>query len=117
MASGLCVIVGQDPAYDPYHLDKTLIKLIQPATDEISGALNELTTDPELRREMATYSRRYASANFSWRRHIDRLLATYASEVERKVQKGPIAPAAVDVPSTGEVAAPADPVAEPSVGL
>lgn len=81
MASGLSIIVGDDPAYQPYNLNESLVKLVRPYVREILSALQAVAADADLRQQMASYSRRYALTYFNWRTHIAELTAIYRSQL------------------------------------
>ena len=81
MASGLPVIMGDDPAYGPYGLDESLVRFVQPSSEDLRKTLDVLAADGELRRRMARYSRQYALDNFSWHKHIEELGSIYRTEV------------------------------------
>jgi D-inositol-3-phosphate glycosyltransferase len=80
MASGLPAIVGDDPAYGPYDLDSSLLKLVSPDTESISASLALVAADPELRADMSNYSRLYALKNFDSTAHVEVLLDVYRRE-------------------------------------
>jgi D-inositol-3-phosphate glycosyltransferase len=77
MSSGLPVITTDDPGYDIYRLDRSLVRLITPSSDGVRSALEELAGDRELRGRMSEYSIRYAQEHFRWNAHVDRLTAVY----------------------------------------
>ena len=73
MSSGLPVITTDDPGYDIYRLDRSLIRLITPSSDGVRAALVELAGDAELRGRMSEYSIKYAQENFKWTTHVENL--------------------------------------------
>jgi glycosyltransferase involved in cell wall biosynthesis len=77
MASGLPVIMTNDPAYDVYQLDNTLVKLVDPSSESIGGTLASIAVDCDLRRNMARYSRRYALQNFNGSIKVAELMDMY----------------------------------------
>jgi glycosyltransferase involved in cell wall biosynthesis len=81
MASGLPVIMTDDPAYDLYELDKTLVKLVASDGESIGDALASTAADPELRRVMGAYSRRYALENFDERTKVVELMEMYGHQL------------------------------------
>jgi glycosyltransferase involved in cell wall biosynthesis len=81
MASGLAVIMTDDPAYDMYHLDRSLVKLIDPSVESVGAALAALAADPELREAMATYSRLYTLKNFELASNVADLTGIYRRHV------------------------------------
>lgn len=83
MACGLPIVVGEDEAYEPYKLDRSLMKLVRPEADELSKALREVAASPSLREDMARYSRQYALENFSWSHHINELMKVYDTAISR----------------------------------
>lgn len=82
MASGLPVIISDHPGYDLYHLDKSLISLIQPEVAVIQRTLQVLVADGGLRQEMAKYSSSYAQKHFNWETNIATVQELY-HEVRR----------------------------------
>jgi D-inositol-3-phosphate glycosyltransferase len=78
MACGLPVITTADPAYDPYKLDKSLLKLVEPPIRRFHAALQIAANDPALRLEMGRYSRAYAVENFDLGTHVSQLLSIYS---------------------------------------
>lgn len=77
MASRLPVVISQNPGYDVYHLDDSLLLQIQPNIATIRSTLLRLAEDSSLRRRMAEYSRRYAVEHFSWDKNISHLARVY----------------------------------------
>jgi glycosyltransferase involved in cell wall biosynthesis len=75
MASGLPIVTTRDPGYAMYGLDDDLVRLLDAGTGNFGTAVDELLADPGHRDKMARYSREFAEANFTWRRHVDDLLA------------------------------------------
>jgi rhamnosyl/mannosyltransferase len=78
MASGLAIVLGDDPAYEPYGLDRSLVQLIRPDMVEIREVLRRTAKDEALRRDMAAYSREYALKHFDWEVHVAQLLSLYS---------------------------------------
>jgi D-inositol-3-phosphate glycosyltransferase len=81
MASGLAVIMTDDPAYAPYGLNELFVKLIEPSADRVGAALQAITDDSQLRQEMARYSRAYALEHFDLSAHVAQLLSIYESQI------------------------------------
>jgi glycosyltransferase involved in cell wall biosynthesis len=81
MASGLAVIMTDDPAYAMYHLDRSLVKLIDPSVESVGAALQSVADDPELREAMAAYSRLYTLKNFELAANVSDLTAIYRRHV------------------------------------
>ena len=84
MATGLPAIVGDDPAYAPYGLDRSLIKLVAPSAESIAASLEQVAVDADLREDMATYSRLYALKNFDWATHVEVLMDIYWREARQR---------------------------------
>jgi D-inositol-3-phosphate glycosyltransferase len=84
MACGLPIIMGDDSAYEPYMLDTSLVKLIEPDTEPISIALRATVEDSKLRQDMARYSRQYALQHFDGSAHMMQLLSIYESQIASK---------------------------------
>jgi glycosyltransferase involved in cell wall biosynthesis len=89
MASGLPIIITNDPAYDLYGLDETLVKLVASNVGSISAALESVAANPELRRAMATYSRQYALKNFDERLKVSELMDLYRAQLSGRRVSGP----------------------------
>ena len=89
MASGLPIITTNDPAYDLYGLDDSLVKLIEPSIKMLSIALRSIVKDPKLRLEMGRYSREYALSNFHIKTHINRLIFLYKTQLSRCADEFP----------------------------
>ena len=67
MASGLPVVVADDPGYAEYEdLDRARIALVERSVEGVREAINELVADPARRERMAAYSRELAVQRFSW---------------------------------------------------
>lgn len=79
MASGLPIIMGGDPAYEPYGLNRSLVKLIEPDSEKVRLALQAAVADSGLRLNMSAYSRRYALEYFDRDKHIAELISIYKS--------------------------------------
>jgi len=81
MACGLAIVMSDDSAYEPYRLDASLVKLIEPDTEPIGIALRATVEDSKLRQAMARYSRQYALEHFGWSAHIMQLQSIYESQI------------------------------------
>jgi D-inositol-3-phosphate glycosyltransferase len=81
MASGLAVIMTDDPAYDEYYLDSTGITLIEPTADAIAKAIQTLAENADLRDAMGRYSRTYALEWFTLAAHVATLVDIYGSQI------------------------------------
>ncbi len=77
MASGMPVVTTDDPGYDMYGLNPSLVSLVAADSPRLSEVITALVDDPEQRGRMARYSRRFAEDNFSWTRHVDALMQTF----------------------------------------
>lgn len=82
MASGLSVIMTDDPAYDPYGLDESLVKLVEPNTKSVTIALQSTVDDFKLQREKARYSRAYALEYFGLSTNMTQLLSIYRDQIK-----------------------------------
>jgi glycosyltransferase involved in cell wall biosynthesis len=81
MASGLPVVTTNDPGYDMYGLDPDFVALLDPRGPDLKDVIDALAADPQKRRHMAQYSRRFAEDNFSWDGHVTTLMRTYQALV------------------------------------
>jgi glycosyltransferase involved in cell wall biosynthesis len=77
MACGLPVVMTNDPAYNLYDLDHSLVRLVEPTVKAVSATLESMASDPELRQAMGAYSRRYALKNFNQDTKIAELIDMY----------------------------------------
>jgi D-inositol-3-phosphate glycosyltransferase len=77
MASGLPVVTTDDPGYDMYGLDPGLVTLLPADSPRLNEIISDLVADPQRRRQMAVYSRRFAEDNFSWDNHVSALRGTF----------------------------------------
>jgi D-inositol-3-phosphate glycosyltransferase len=77
MACGLPVVAYDDPRYDEYEFDRTLISLVEREPDQIRDAILRVVRDPRLAARMSVYGRELAETRFDWRRnHGPRSVAT-----------------------------------------
>jgi D-inositol-3-phosphate glycosyltransferase len=79
MASGLPIITTDDPGYGMYGLDRTLVELLPANGRGLGSAIDRVLDDPGRQNRMSAYSRQFAEQAFSWHRHVDALLAVYAT--------------------------------------
>ena len=79
LASGLGVVLCDDPAYRPY-VDGAgdAVRLAAPDADSLARALRELTRDPAARRALSEVAAAHARRRFSWQRAADDHEALYA---------------------------------------
>ena len=54
MATGLPVVTTDDPAYEPYLLDRSSVTLVEPDDKTLTAALHKLAKNPALRSKMAS---------------------------------------------------------------
>ncbi len=89
MASGLPVILANDPSYEPYVSGAGPgVRLVEPDADIIAREVSGLLADPVLRAESGAAAARHAHARFSWSRCVDEHLALYeAVRVARQNQR------------------------------
>ncbi len=73
MASGLPIVMSDDPGYRVYGLDREQVLLIEPTPLAIRDALLSLALDPQRRAAMGRYSSDFALREFGRDRHIQRL--------------------------------------------
>jgi glycosyltransferase involved in cell wall biosynthesis len=84
MACGLPVVLTDSARYDPYAVDRDLIRLIPAEPEAVRRAVTEILGDERLRREMSRYARHLAETHFdaaaghstTVRLYDDRLLDT-----------------------------------------
>lgn len=74
MASGLPVVMGDDPGFAVYGLDRNHVLLIEPTPSAIESALLSLARSPQRRAAMGRYSSDFARREFGRNQHIDRLM-------------------------------------------
>ena len=83
MASGLPVVINDDPGYASYPIDRRLVSFVSPSAIEIRRTILSLLASARQRREMASYSRRLAEKWFDWDRNFvafEKLLLTILPE-------------------------------------
>jgi D-inositol-3-phosphate glycosyltransferase len=81
MSSGLPVVTTDEPEYAQLGPDRKGMALVPRTPEAVRAAILGILGDPGLRELMSAYSTRYASANFSWARHVDALEERYLSLV------------------------------------
>lgn len=79
MASGLPVVMTDDPGYVRYELDPEQVRLVRPEVEPVRAALAELAADASLRERMGAWSAAYATEHFCWERHAEALAEAYAT--------------------------------------
>lgn len=96
MASGLPVVLGDDPAYAP-HLDGSgaAVRLVRPEGPAVAAALAELVADPAARELAGRDAARHARRAFSWAAATDALEALYDRVASMATPK-PGQPSSVD---------------------
>jgi glycosyltransferase involved in cell wall biosynthesis len=77
MASGLAVVISDDPGYDIYELDRERVKLVRRDVESVSAALEHIAADAEIRGRMARYSYELSTSRFSWMTHARALDNVY----------------------------------------
>ena len=83
MASGLPVILADDPGYDEYELDRDLVTFVDRSVVDVRAALLRLAGDPVLRTRMAAYSAQVAHDRFGWDEHVRGLGRLYVEVLGR----------------------------------
>ena len=85
MASGLPVVLLDDPAYEPYLRGAGEGARTVPATAEaIAGAVTGMVADPGRRQAAGAAARAHAEESFSWPSAVDRHEELYRELVERR---------------------------------
>jgi D-inositol-3-phosphate glycosyltransferase len=77
MASGLPIVITDDPGYAPYELDRTNIGWLDGSAAQLVSLMESLAADPGRRGAMARYALEYARSRFLWRDHARALIAEY----------------------------------------
>jgi len=78
MASGLPIVITDDPGYAPYELDRTHVGWLDGSPAQLRSLLQELAADSGRRGAMARYALEFARSRFLWRDHARVLLHEYA---------------------------------------
>lgn len=85
MASGLPVVLGDDPAYASAVAGAGAgARLVPPAPDAVAAELTELLADPGARAEAGATAARHARSEFSWPAAADLHEQLYAEVAERR---------------------------------
>jgi glycosyltransferase involved in cell wall biosynthesis len=85
MASGLPVVLGDDPAYASAVAGAGAgARLVPPVGDAVAAALESLLSDPDARAEAGAAAARHARAEFSWPAAADVHERLYAEVAERR---------------------------------
>lgn len=77
MSSGLPIVTTDDPGYEDYELDRSLIALVPRNCVAIAHAVRQILESGRLRAEMSDYSRQLALQRFSWDENYPREYAIY----------------------------------------
>lgn len=77
MASGLPVIIADDPGYRAYDIDRNLISLVARDSESIKAAILAVVADKTKAREMGAYSRALATRWFDWDSNFAAILRIY----------------------------------------
>ncbi|MBV9009904.1 MAG: glycosyltransferase family 4 protein [Verrucomicrobia bacterium] len=77
MASGLPLILGDDPGYSEYRIDRAMITLVRPEPVLLSRAIRQLLGDASRLAKMRLYSRRFAEEHFDWETNLLQESRTY----------------------------------------
>jgi glycosyltransferase involved in cell wall biosynthesis len=78
LASGLPVVLADDPGYAPYVDGAGAgVRLVAPTVDAVAGAIGDLTADPAARESAGRRAALHARERFSWRRAADEHEALY----------------------------------------
>ena len=81
MATGLPIITSKQNNLDQT-LDSPLIMYIDRTEEDIKSAIKRIQGDGALQRDMAEYSRRIASQNYSWEKNTTKLLDIYRRKAD-----------------------------------
>jgi D-inositol-3-phosphate glycosyltransferase len=87
MSCGLPVVLSDDPAYDRYQLDRSLVQLVEPSVAAVTSALEQVAGDADLRQAMGTYSRLYATKNFCLTDNLEALAQIYRNHADRSSER------------------------------
>lgn len=77
LASGLPVIVADDPGYKRYNIDRSRMLMPKRTEKEIAKAIRTVLDDSTLKHAMSQYGRQIALERFSWRENYPREYAIY----------------------------------------
>lgn len=77
MACGTPIVTTDDPRYDSFGVDRSLLRLVPAEPAALRAAILAVVTAPERRQRMSEYSRRFAVERFEWSRNQGALLRMY----------------------------------------
>lgn len=77
LASGLPVVVADDPGYKRYNIDRSRMLMPKRTEKEIAKAIRTVLDDSTLKHAMSQYGRQIALERFSWRENYPREYAIY----------------------------------------
>lgn len=83
MASGLPVLLRQDPALHSPWTSGPGVQFVDMAAGDLAPALRALVADPEKMRRMGAEGREHVAAAYSWAVHLDRLESVYRTVTPR----------------------------------
>jgi D-inositol-3-phosphate glycosyltransferase len=84
MASGLALVVSDDPGYDIYEFDRERVALVRRDVESVSAALEHIAADAQIRGGMARYSYELSASRFSWMTHACVLDNVYRDVLSRR---------------------------------
>lgn len=77
LASGLPVVVADDPGYRHYDVNKSLMFMPKRNAKEIAKAIDAILSNATLQKMMGKYSRQIAEKRFSWKNNYPREFEIY----------------------------------------
>lgn len=77
MASGLPVLIADDPGYASYTFSNKYIRLVNRTDKDVRRAVHEIMNDSTMRSKMSEYSRKFAVENFDWEHNYENEYALY----------------------------------------
>jgi D-inositol-3-phosphate glycosyltransferase len=77
LASGLPVIVAEDPGYKRYDIDRTRMLMPKRTVSAVTKAISSALDNPALQRAMSQYGRQLALERFSWENNYPKEYAIY----------------------------------------
>ena len=86
MASGLPIVTSDEPGYDYYNLDRSLVSLVGRDSEILRSELQAIAADGDRRMMMGQYSADYASTTFQWEEHCTQLQLLYQAAVTSKIK-------------------------------
>ena len=81
MASGLPVVLGDDPGYACYDLDRELVRFVERSASAVRAVIDELSADTGRCQAMGSYSVTTATARFGWATHLAALTGIYHAAI------------------------------------